>query len=163
MPDEGGAVVAVVGRPNVGKSTLVNRLAGRELLATRDVRDDGRGRHTTTHRELVALPGGALLLDTPGMRELHLWEAPDGLSTTFADVEALAAECRFADCSHDAEPGCAVRAALADGTLDRARWESYRKLQRELRALEVRQDGRLRAEERKARRRFERSRRKAAW
>lgn len=158
-----GQTVALLGSSGVGKSTLVNALAGREVLVTREVRADGRGRHTTTHRELVPLPGGALLLDTPGMRELQLWEAPEGLATTFADIEELAAVCRFADCAHETEPGCAIRAALGSGELDAERWGSYRKLQRELHALAVRQDARLGAEERKSRRRFARSRRKVAY
>jgi ribosome biogenesis GTPase / thiamine phosphate phosphatase len=158
-----GRTVALLGSSGVGKSTLVNRLAGREVLAVREIRGDGRGRHTTTHRELVPLPGGGILLDTPGMRELQLWDAPTGISAAFTDIEELAAECRFADCSHEREPGCAIRAALAAGTLDRERWNSYGKLQRELRALAIRQDGRLRSEERKKRRRFERSRRRIAY
>jgi ribosome biogenesis GTPase len=147
----------------VGKSTLANRLLGEELLATGDVRKDGRGRHTTTHRELVILPGGGLLLDTPGMRELQLWTNESALEETFADVTELASRCRFTDCGHGSEPGCAVRAALADGSLPQIRWESYSKLQRELRALAVRQDARLRSEARKERRRFARSRRKTKW
>ena len=159
----GGWTVALLGSSGVGKSTLVNRLAGHDVLATREVRADERGRHTTTHRELVPLPSGALLLDTPGMRELQLWDASDGLEQAFADVAELAAQCRFADCSHRAEPGCAVRAALADGRLARERWESYEKLQRELEALAVRQDARLRSEARKERRRFARSMRRSAW
>jgi len=158
-----GRTVAALGSSGVGKSTLVNRLAGREVLATQEVRGDGRGRHTTTHRELVPLPGGALMLDTPGMRELQLWEASDGLAKTFEDVESFASQCRFADCSHEREPGCAVRAALADGSLSRDRYESYRKLQRELRALEVRNDARLSAEERRKRRTFARSMRKVKY
>lgn len=158
-----GQTVALLGSSGVGKSTLVNRLAGREVLATREIRSDGRGRHTTTHRELVPLPGGALLLDTPGMRELQLWEAPEGLAATFADVEELAAGCRFSDCAHVTEPGCAILAALADGSLECERWESYGKLQRELYALALRQDARLSSEERKRRRRFVRSRRRTAW
>jgi ribosome biogenesis GTPase len=158
-----GRTVALLGSSGVGKSTLANRLLGEELLATGDVRSDGRGRHTTTHRELVLLPGGALLLDTPGMRELQLWADESALDETFADVAALAEECRFTDCAHGSEPGCAVRAALADGSLPQVRWESYRKLQRELRALAVKQDARLRSESRKERRRFARSQRRTKW
>src|SRR6188508_1148002 len=134
----------------VGKSTLVNTLAGEELLATQTIReDDGEGRHTTRHRQLVLLPGGGLVVDTPGLRELQLWESSDGIAETFADVEELAAQCRFSDCAHGTEPGCAVQAALADETLPLARWESYKKLQRELAHLERRLDKRLQAEERK--------------
>jgi ribosome biogenesis GTPase / thiamine phosphate phosphatase len=158
-----GRTVGLLGSSGVGKSTLANRLLGEELLATGDVRRDGRGRHTTTHRELVRLPGGALLLDTPGMRELQLWADESALEETFADVAELAGRCRFSDCAHGSEPGCAVRAALADGTLPEVRWESYRKLQRELRALAVKQDARLRSEARRERRRFARSRRRTKW
>ena len=127
----------------------MNTLAGEELLATKELRDDGQGRHTTSHRELVVLPGGGLVVDTPGMRELQLWEASDGLSGTFEDIEELAASCRFNDCAHVSEPGCAIRAALEDGTLDAGRWDSYTKLQRELAHLERRLDKRLQSEERK--------------
>lgn len=144
-----GRTVALLGSSGVGKSTLVNRLAGRELLATGEVRADGRGRHTTSHRELVSLPGGGLLLDTPGMRELQLWDAGAGVEEAFEDVSALAARCRFNDCAHEGEPGCAVAAALEDGSLAPERFESYRKLQRELQHLETRQDARLAAEQRK--------------
>ena len=158
-----GRTVALLGSSGVGKSTLANRLLGEELLVTREVRKDGRGRHTTTHRELVLLPGGALLLDTPGMRELQLWADESALEEAFADVAELAGRCRFTDCAHGGEPGCAVRAALADGSLPQIRWESYRKLQRELRTLALRQDARLRSEARKERRRFARSRRRAKW
>ena len=113
-----GQTIALLGSSGVGKSTLVNTLAGEELLATQPIReDDGEGRHTTTHRQLVLLPGGGLVLDSPGMRELQLWESSDGLSETFGDVEDLAAQCRFSDCAHQTEPGCAVQAALDDGTL----------------------------------------------
>jgi ribosome biogenesis GTPase / thiamine phosphate phosphatase len=156
-----GRTVALLGSSGVGKSTLVNRLAGRDVLATAETSAGGRGRHTTTHRELVPLPSGALLLDTPGMRELQLWADDAALDTAFADVAELARGCRFSDCSHEHEPGCAVHAALADGSLERERLTSYRKLQRELRALEVRKDARLRAEARKERRRFARSVRSA--
>lgn len=158
-----GRTVAALGSSGVGKSSLVNRLTGEELMAIGDVRADGRGRHTTTNRQLLLLPGGGLYLDTPGMRELRLWESEEGLATTFDDVAAAAARCRFRDCSHDAEPGCGVRAALSDGTLDPERYASWRKLQNELRWLAVKQDARLRSEERRKRRRMERSRRKASW
>ena len=158
-----GQTVALLGSSGVGKSTLVNRLLGEDLLATAELRRDGRGRHTTTHRELVHLPGGALLLDTPGMRELQLWADESALDETFADVAELAQECRFSDCAHGQEPGCAVRAALDNGSLPQIRWESYSKLQRELRALAVKQDVRLRSEARKERRRFARSQRRTKW
>ena len=145
-----GQTIALLGSSGVGKSTLVNTLAGEELLATQPIReDDGEGRHTTTHRQLVLLPGGGLVLDSPGMRELQLWESSDGLSETFGDVEDLAAQCRFSDCAHETEPGCAVQAALADGTLAAERWTSYNKLQRELAHLERRLDKRLQAEAKK--------------
>ncbi|MGH2994946.1 MAG: ribosome small subunit-dependent GTPase A [Gaiellaceae bacterium] len=158
-----GRTVALLGSSGVGKSTLVNRLAGRNVLATREVRADGRGRHATTHRELVLLPGGGLLLDTPGMRELQLWAGEESLDGAFQDVAELAAGCRFADCAHDQEPGCAVRAALADGSLRAERWESYRRLQRELRALEVRRSKALQFEERRGRRAFSRSLRRERY
>jgi ribosome biogenesis GTPase len=136
----------LLGSSGVGKSTIVNALAGEELLATQEVRaDDQEGRHTTTHRELILLPGGGVILDTPGMRELQLWDAD--LGQTFGDVEEIAANCRFSDCGHDSEPGCAVREALADGTLEADRWESYVKLQREQQALEVRRNHLLRHEQ----------------
>lgn len=128
-----GETAVLLGSSGVGKSTLVNALAGAELMATRSIReDDAKGRHTTTHRELVLLPGGGLLLDTPGMRELALWEADDGLSATFEDVEALEAACRFSDCKHTSEPGCAVRTAIEAGDLDPARWQNFLKLKGEL-------------------------------
>ena len=129
----------------------MNTLAGKEILATQPIReDDGEGRHTTTHRQLVLLPGGGLVLDSPGMRELQLWESSDGLSETFGGVEDIAAQCRFSDCGHETEPGCAVRAALEDGTLASDRWASYNKLQRELAQLERRLDKRLRPRRRSA-------------
>jgi ribosome biogenesis GTPase len=158
-----GCTIALLGSSGVGKSTLVNRLLGQDLLATAEVREDGRGRHTTTTRELVHLRGGALLLDTPGMRELQLWADESALDETFADVAELARDCRFSDCAHGQEPGCAVTAALGNGLLPQVRWESYGKLQRELRALAVKQDVRLRSEARKERRRFARSQRRTKW
>ncbi len=143
-----GGTGAFLGSSGVGKSTLINALLGEEALATAPVReDDSRGRHTTTHRELIVLPGRGLVIDTPGMRELQLWGDQDTLSQAFEDVEALAAACRFRDCAHQGEPGCAVQAALADGTLDSARWQSYLRLQRELRHLERRRDERARRAE----------------
>jgi ribosome biogenesis GTPase / thiamine phosphate phosphatase len=159
----GSRTVALLGSSGVGKSSLLNRLLGWERQEVGDTRADVKGRHTTTHRALVLLPGGGLVLDTPGMRELGLWEAGAGVGETFADVAELAAGCRFADCAHVTEPGCAVRAALADGRLAPERLESYRKLQRELRHLELKADPRARSEARKARRRFARSLRKSAY
>jgi ribosome biogenesis GTPase / thiamine phosphate phosphatase len=158
-----GRTVALLGSSGVGKSTLANRLLGWEAQAVAPTRADGRGRHTTTNRELVRLPGGAFLLDTPGMRELQLWADEASLDETFADVAELASGCRFSDCSHEREPGCAVRSALELGTLSATRWQSYRKLRRELRALAVRQDARLRSEERRRIRTLARSRRKNKW
>lgn len=144
-----GTTGAFIGSSGVGKSTLVNALAGEDLLATQEIRADGRGRHTTVRRELIVLPGGGLIVDTPGMRELQLWDADEGLDEAFEDVTSLFAHCKFSDCRHDKEPGCAVQAALAAGTLSAERWESYLNLERELQHLERRQDLRLQAEEKR--------------
>jgi ribosome biogenesis GTPase len=145
-----GRTAVLLGSSGAGKSTLVNVLAGTALMATQAVRaSDDRGRHTTTHRELVLLPGGSLLLDTPGMREFALLDAGEGVGATFADVERLAASCRFADCRHGSEPGCAIRAGLADGSLDEGRWRSYGKLQRELAHEGRKDDHRARLEHKK--------------
>jgi ribosome biogenesis GTPase / thiamine phosphate phosphatase len=142
-----GRTVALLGSSGVGKSTLVNALLGEPRQAIGDVRaDDSRGRHTTTHRELVPLPGGALLLDTPGMRELQLWGDESGLDGAFPEIAQLAGGCRFRDCRHDGEPGCAVLGAVESGALEAGRLESWRKLQRELQWLASRQDARARAE-----------------
>ena len=145
-----GQTIALLGSSGVGKSTLVNRFAGREVLATAQTSEGGRGRHTTSHRELVPLPSGALLLDTPGMLELQLWAGEEVLDTTFSEISEIAAKCKFSDCAHETEPGCAIRRALGDGSLSQERWDSFCKLQRELRALAIRKDARLRSEARKA-------------
>ncbi len=127
-----GETLVLLGSSGVGKSTIVNRLLGESLQDVQPVREgDSRGRHTTTMRELFVLPRGALLMDTPGLRELQLWDAAEGVSQAFADIDSLAGQCRFSDCRHEAEPGCAVRAAVRAGTLDEARLENRRKLLRE--------------------------------
>jgi ribosome biogenesis GTPase len=140
-----GRTVALLGSSGVGKSTLINRLLGAERQATSAVSTAvNKGRHTTTHRELIAAPSGVLVIDTPGMRELQLWDvASEALDSTFTDVTALAARCRFHDCTHRSEPGCAVQAALEAGTLDFDRWQSFQKLQREQAYAARRSDPRL--------------------
>jgi len=139
-----GVTVAFLGSSGAGKSTLINRIVGEELQKTAEVREhDSRGRHTTTHRELLVLKTGGLLIDTPGMRELQLWDAGGSLGEAFSDVESIAASCHFTNCGHQNEPGCAVKEALADGSLDAGRYESYVKLERELEYLDSRMDERL--------------------
>ncbi|MBD0371029.1 MAG: ribosome small subunit-dependent GTPase A [Pyrinomonadaceae bacterium] len=136
-----GQTVALLGSSGVGKSTLINHLAGHALQRIREVREhDGRGRHTTTHRQLLLLPQGGLVLDTPGMRELQLWEGDASLHQGFDDIEALARSCYFSDCQHSVEPQCAVREALAEGTIDAARYQSYEKLQKELKHMARKRD-----------------------
>lgn len=145
----GHRTVALIGPSGVGKSTLINALVGSDVQATREVRmSDGRGRHTTVSRELVPLPGDGVLMDTPGIREIALTDAEEGIETAFADIMELAEGCRFVDCAHVAEPGCAVLAALESGELAPERMESYRKLVKEARSAAIRSDARLASEER---------------
>ena len=145
-----GTTAAILGSSGVGKSTLVNALLGEDRQATAEVRDsDSRGRHTTTHRELFELPGGALLVDTPGIRALEVLGAEEGVETAFDDVADIAATCRFSDCRHNGEPGCAVRAALDDGTLSPERLASHQKLEREMARAAREGDPRARAEHRR--------------
>jgi ribosome biogenesis GTPase / thiamine phosphate phosphatase len=134
----------LLGSSGTGKSTLANQLAGREVMATGALRNDGRGRHTTRHRQLLVLPSGAILVDTPGLRELQLWEGD--VDSAFSDIAELAAACRFSDCAHAGEPDCAVDNALETGALDPERWASYLKLQRELRSIEARSNRRVQRE-----------------
>jgi ribosome biogenesis GTPase len=135
-----GETAVVLGMSGTGKSTLVNALAGAEIMVTQAIIEEGaRGKHTTTHRELVRLPSGALMLDTPGMREIGVFGADEGVDVLFGDIDALAGDCRFSNCRHEREPGCAIRVALKDGALDEGRWRSYVKLQKEL-AFEARKE-----------------------
>ena len=144
-----GGTTALVGQSGAGKSTLVNVLAGEEVQLVSGTRQDGKGRHTTTARELIVLTGGGVLIDTPGLRSIGLHDDGEGVALTFPDVEELIAACRFADCAHETEPGCAVQAALASGELDERRWHSWGKLQREAAWIAMRTDPAARAAARK--------------
>jgi ribosome biogenesis GTPase len=145
-----GRTVALLGPSGAGKSSIVNRLIGRDLLATGEVRDwDRRGRHTSVHRQLLLRQQGGLVIDTPGMRELQLWDTEDDVDESFADIAGLAGGCRFRDCRHETEPGCAVKAAVEDGRLDSGRHESFLKLQAEQEAAEARREERALLESRR--------------
>ncbi len=139
----------LLGPSGAGKSTLINRMAGAEVMKTRAIHRSGEGRHMTSHRELIQLPQGGMIIDTPGLREAQLWKGEEGLENLFEDVEVVARDCRFNDCEHGSEPGCAIKAAIERGALDASRLESYRNLQRELRAVAARRDARVRAEDRR--------------
>jgi ribosome biogenesis GTPase len=144
-----GQSVAIVGSSGVGKSTLVNYLLGRDAMRTQEIRDkDDKGKHTTTARQMFLLPGGGLLIDTPGMRELQLFSHEDGLASEFADVEEIALRCRFSNCEHRTEPDCAIQAAIADGELELGRWENFQKMRREL-AFQARKLDKAKASEEK--------------
>jgi ribosome biogenesis GTPase / thiamine phosphate phosphatase len=137
-----------LGSSGVGKSTLVNAIAGEEIMKVNGIReDDSKGRHTTTHRQLICLPNGAMIIDTPGMRELGMWNASEGLDSAFTDIEELSRKCKFRDCSHEKEPGCAVKAALDSGELSVKRWESYLKLKKEIRFAEWKESVDMRLKE----------------
>ncbi|MEQ4719886.1 ribosome small subunit-dependent GTPase A [Nonomuraea sp. B19D2] len=145
---DGSRTAVILGPSGAGKSTLVNALAGDRVMETQQVRAaDGRGRHTTVHRELIPLAGGGLVIDTPGIRRIGLYDMAEGVDRVFSDIDALAAQCRFGDCGHSSEPGCAVLAALESGELPERRLESWRKLQREAAWMASRTDARLRKEQ----------------
>ena len=144
---DGSPTVAALGPSGAGKSSLINALIGREVMPTQEVREDGKGRHTTTHRQLIPLPEGGVFIDTPGMRELQLFDGDEGIDLSFSDIYALAEQCRFRDCAHDREPGCAVIEAVATRELDEGRLAGYRKQLRELASIARRKDRRLAQEE----------------
>ena len=157
-----GKTVVFLGSSGVGKSSLVNALAGEEIMAVSAIReDDSKGRHTTTHRQLIRLNSGVMIIDTPGMRELGMWDVSEGLSDAFEDVERHLGRCRFSDCRHEREPGCAIRAAIAAGELELARWESYQKLKEE--ALSKEELLRRKHEWSKGVSKFTRQRKKEIW
>ncbi len=157
-----GKTVVFLGSSGVGKSSLVNALAGEDIMAVNAIReDDSTGRHTTTHRQLIRLKSGVMIIDTPGMRELGMWEATEGLSDAFADVEQFLGKCRFSDCKHGTEPGCAIRAAISAGELELSRWESYRNLKEE--AISKEEMLRRKHEWSKGVAKFSRQRKKEIW
>lgn len=142
------ATIVLLGSSGVGKSSLVNALAGKQVMRVNEIReDDAKGKHTTTHRQMIFLESGLMVIDTPGMRELELWKADSGLERAFEDIDNLSKHCRFKDCSHDKEPGCAVKEALESGELSYERWNSFQKLRKETRYAESKADNKLRLEE----------------
>ncbi|MDW7668103.1 MAG: ribosome small subunit-dependent GTPase A [Bacillota bacterium] len=141
-----GTTCAFVGSSGVGKSSLINYLKGEEFMKVKDIRNDDKGRHTTTHRELVQIPGGGIIIDTPGMREIQIMDVDDSLDRTFSDVEELTKMCRFTDCQHDTEPGCAVKKALKSGELDESRWDNYLKMKKEVAYFKRKNDKKLESE-----------------
>jgi len=149
-----GKTVAFLGSSGIGKSTLINLLVGKEKLATQEIREDGRGRHTTTHRELIVLPQGGVVIDTPGMREFHILDAGEGLGSAFDDIEELAAKCKFNDCKHENEPGCAVQKALLDQSLPEGRYSNYLKLKREAEYMARKADKKVMADHKKDMKKF---------
>lgn len=153
----------LLGPSGVGKSTLLNALLGREAMTTREAHRSGEGRHMTSHRQLFPIPTGGMIVDVPGLREAQLWQGEEALGGVFEDIEQLALRCRFADCAHDTEPGCAIKAALAAGSLDPGRFQSYRKLRREPRAVAAKTDVRIRNEERKKWKQVAMANKKARW
>jgi len=148
--DRPGGSLCLIGRSGAGKSTLANALLGIEEMAVTEVRIDGKGRHTTTHRQLLALPGGGVLIDTPGLRGVGMWTSDEGIDQTFPEIGELADRCRFSDCAHVSEPGCEVLAAVEDGRLPQRRLDSWRKLGREAEWIASRNDARLRKERQRA-------------
>jgi len=143
-----GKTIALVGSSGVGKSTLINRILGVELQRVNEVREgDDRGKHTTTHRQLLLIPEGGLIMDTPGMRELQLWDADEGVTSTFDDIDRLVTQCRFNDCNHNNEPGCAIRAALTTGELEQSRYNNFLKMNKELAYINNKVAGSLRSEQ----------------
>ena len=157
-----GKTVVFLGSSGVGKSSLVNALAGEEVMTVSGIReDDDKGRHTTTHRQLIRLNSGVLVIDTPGMRELGMWDVSEGIGETFADVEAYLGRCRFSDCTHRREPGCAIRAAIEKGELELSRWESYQKLKEE--AVDKAEMLRRKNEWHKSLAKFTKQRKKEIW
>ena len=157
-----GKTVVFLGSSGVGKSSLVNALAGEEMMTVNGIReDDSKGRHTTTHRQLIRLKSGVMIIDTPGMRELGMWDVSEGLGDAFGDVEKYIGKCRFSDCRHESEPGCAIKAAIAAGELDASRWESYQKLKEE--AVDRDEMMRRKQEWAKGVAKFSKQRKKEVW